>query len=363
MPESERYSHASFAPDPRAAFVVAAATCLLLLTSPAASAHGVSGGGRSTPEFVWLGITHMLLGWDHLLFVAGVALIAGTARRAAALVSLFALGHSVTLISASLIGWRVSPVKVDLVIGLSVVVVGLVAWFARPRTQLHWRLFGAAVVGFGLIHGLGLSTRLRDIDVHGVDSLGRIVAFNVGVEVGQVIALLVVAFIAGYLPARLTSAKAQRYAAMGLVVLGLAAAVLVVVERYSRPAPVTAAASGPCGEGSPSGGLPVGQGGHPGKDFFEPTETAPLDDFGHVLGDGYVIVQYQPTLPTDQLDALRAFIIGKDGARVAGGARTDLGPVLTATHRLQTLTCTGFDLAALQDFTKQWFADARSRTQ
>ena len=257
----------------RAALVVAAASCLVLLLPAAASAHGVAGGGRSAPEFIWLGITHMMLGWDHLLFVGGVALIAGKARRAATLISLFALGHSVTLISASLIGWRVSPVKVDLVIGLSVVFVGLVAWFARPRTTLHWRLFGASVVGFGLIHGLGLSTRLRDIDVHGVASLWRIIAFNVGIEVGQVIALVVVAFIASYLPAKAKSEGVQRYASIGLVVLGIAAAALVVFDRYNRPAPAPTAVSATTG------------------------------------------------------------------------------------------TCTAYDLAALKEFTKQWFADPRSRTQ
>ncbi|MET7402686.1 HupE/UreJ family protein [Dactylosporangium sp. NPDC005572] len=215
---------------------------LLVFLPSTASAHGVDGAaGRSVPEFVWLGITHMLLGWDHLLFVAGVALIAGTVRRAAAYVSLFALGHSVTLITAAITEWRVSPIKVDLVIGLSVVFVGAVALFARPKTKLHWRLFGAAVLGFGLIHGLGLATRLQDIDVHGVGSLTRIVAFNVGIEGGQVIALVVVALIAGYLPARLTSERAQRVASAGIIVLGLLAATLVVVDRANRPAP---AASG-----------------------------------------------------------------------------------------------------------------------
>ncbi|WP_238018932.1 HupE/UreJ family protein [Dactylosporangium sp. AC04546] len=215
---------------------------LLVLLPSTASAHGVDdAAGRSVPEFVWLGITHMLLGWDHLLFVAGVALIAGTVRRAAVFVSLFALGHSVTLITAAITEWRVSPTKVDLVIGLSVVLVGAVALFARPRTEAHRRLFGAAVLGFGLVHGLGLATRLQDIDVHGVGSLTRIVAFNVGIEGGQVIALVVVALVASYLPARFTSERAQRVASAGIIVLGLLATALVVADRANRPAP---AASG-----------------------------------------------------------------------------------------------------------------------
>ncbi len=246
----------------RGTTVSGAALALLVLLPTVASAHGVNGAAdKSVPEFVWLGITHMLLGWDHLLFVGGVALIAGTVGRAAGYVSLFALGHSVTLVTAAITEWRVSPTKVDLVIGLSVVFVGVVALLARPRTALHWRLFGAAVLGFGLIHGLGLATRLQDIDVHGLGSLSRIVAFNLGIEGGQIIALLVVALAARYLPARFTSERAQRVASAGIIVLGVLAATLVMLNRANRPAPA-AASSGPCTSGERVDTLPVGQGGH-----------------------------------------------------------------------------------------------------
>jgi hypothetical protein len=346
----------------RGAFVPAVALAVLLITPGAASAHGVEGAGKTIPEFVWLGVTHMLLGWDHLLFVGGVALIAGNARRAVGLISLFALGHSVTLITASLVGWRVSPVKVDLVIGLSVVCVGVLALFARPRTTQHWRLFGAAVLGFGLVHGLGLSTRLQDIDVHGVASLGRIIAFNVGVEGGQVLALLVVAFVASYLPARFTSERAQRVASAGLIVLGVLAATLVVVDRVNRPAP-TSAAAGPCTSGERAGNLPLGQGGHPARDFYEPTETAPLKDFAHIMGDRYVIVQYRPALPAEQVAELRTFVTGTEGNKVAAGPRPEQAALLTATHVGATLTCTAFDLPALREFVRAWFNDPRSKTQ
>ena len=140
-------------------------TILAFLLLAPAIASGHSGEGtttvKSVPEFVWLGVTHMLLGWDHLLFVAGVALIAGTVRQAAGYASLFTLGHTITLIAAALTEWRVSPVKVDLVIGLSVVFVGAVAFLGRPRTALHRHLFGTAVLGFGFVHGLGLATPCR----------------------------------------------------------------------------------------------------------------------------------------------------------------------------------------------------------
>ncbi|MEU0559493.1 HupE/UreJ family protein [Dactylosporangium sp. NPDC006015] len=109
----------------RGTVVPGAALTLLLLLPTAASAHGVDdAAGRSVPEFVWLGVTHMLLGWDPLLFVAGVALIAGTVRRAAAYVSLFALGHSVTLITAAITEWRVSPAAAGS------------AWFTAIRSEV-----------------------------------------------------------------------------------------------------------------------------------------------------------------------------------------------------------------------------------
>ncbi|GAA3233654.1 HupE/UreJ family protein [Dactylosporangium siamense] len=346
----------------RAVIGLGLALTFVLTVPSTASAHGVDGAGKTIPEFVWLGITHMLLGWDHLLFVAGVALIAGQARRAAGLISLFALGHSVTLIAASLAEWRISPVKVDLVIGLSVVFVGAVALFARPKTPMHWRWFAGAVAGFGLIHGLGLSTRLQDIDVHGLGSLGRIVAFNVGIEVGQVLALLAVAIIASYLPAKLTSDQAQRVASVGLIVLGFLAAGLVLLDRANRPDPLPAAASGPCAAGERQDTLPYGAGGHPARDFYEPAETAPLKDFGHVLGDGHVIVQYQPALPAEQLAELRTYITGPAGGKVSAGPRPDQAALLTATHVRGTLTCSAYDLPALQQFVKAWFADPRSKT-
>lgn len=197
--------------------------------------------------------------------------------------------------------------------------------------------------------------------MHGVGSLGRIIAFNIGVEIGQVLALFVIALIASYLPAKFTSEKAQRVASTSLIVLGILAATLVVIDRANRPAPA-AAASGPCTAGERQDTLPLGRGGHPARDFYQPTETAPLGDFGHVLGDGFLIVQYQPTLPTEQVAELRTFITSKEGNKVSAGARPDQLAVLTATHVRGTLTCTVFDLPALREFTKAWFADPRSKT-
>ena len=152
--------------------------------APAASAHGISGSAadKSTLEFIPLGIEHMLLGWDHLLFIAGIVLLAGELRRAAKLISVFVLGHSTTLIAGTLAGWRVDATVVDIVIALSLVFVGVVGWFGR-LTQ--WRWFGLGVFAFGLVHGLGLSTRLPDLGLPEDGLFGRVIAFNVGVEIGQ----------------------------------------------------------------------------------------------------------------------------------------------------------------------------------
>src|SRR5680860_162345 len=107
------------APPPRRAaqfalllFLTAAAA--LAFPSPA-SAHGISGdaGERSVLGFVPLGIEHMLFGWDHILFIGGVVLLAGGWRRAAKLITVFVVGHSITLITATLAGWQVNPTLVD----------------------------------------------------------------------------------------------------------------------------------------------------------------------------------------------------------------------------------------------------------
>jgi hydrogenase/urease accessory protein HupE len=208
-------------------------------TFPASTvlAHDITGTGDSIPEFLWMGFTQMLLGWDHLLFALGVVLLAGEPRRAARLISLFALGHSVTLIAATLAEQMISPHRVDIIIALSVAFVGAVGVFARPRTPAHWRWFGAAVLGFGLIHGLGLSTRLQEADV---SSVSGILAFNVGIELGQ-LAVILACVAAGRLLARLPRVRLDRPAVrrigfVGLVVAGVFLAGLLYSEKWTRPA-------------------------------------------------------------------------------------------------------------------------------
>lgn len=110
-------------------------------------AHGVAATGQeSIAGFVELGITHMLTGWDHVLFVVGVVLLAWLPRRAAGLLSLFALGHSTTLIAATLAGWHLDPAGVDIVIAGSVAFVGTVGLFGRPH-RYRWFTWPSSASG------------------------------------------------------------------------------------------------------------------------------------------------------------------------------------------------------------------------
>ncbi|WP_433375806.1 HupE/UreJ family protein [Actinoplanes sp. CA-142083] len=172
------------APHAIAATLTAAAA---LGAAAPAQAHGVRAkGDESVLDFLGLGFTHMLTGWDHLLFIAAVVLLAWHPRRAAGLLSLFALGHSATLIAATLAGWRLSPALVDLIIAVSVGFVGVVGVKGRPRS---FRWFGAAVLAFGLVHGLGLATRFQALSIPPGGLLSRLLAFNLGVELGQILCL------------------------------------------------------------------------------------------------------------------------------------------------------------------------------
>jgi len=169
-----------------------AAAGLSLLTPICASAHTLVGDqdpNRPVIDYVVLGFRHMVGGWDHLLFIAGVVLLAGRVRTAAKLITLFVAGHNLTLLVATLAGWQLNVTAVDVVIALSLVYVGLQGWRGHPQDL---RLTGGIVFAFGLVHGLGLSTRLQGLGLPEGGLVGRILLFNVGVEIGQLVALSVI---------------------------------------------------------------------------------------------------------------------------------------------------------------------------
>lgn len=161
-------------------------------------AHGIAEGdqafltqtsGVRLVPFVYLGAKHMATGYDHLLFLSGVIFFLYRMRDVAVYVTLFALGHSLTLLYGVLSGTHINAWLVDAVIGLSVVykaLDNLAAWRVWLGRQPDTRI---AVFAFGLCHGFGLATKLQDFALPADGLVANIVAFNVGVEIGQVLAL------------------------------------------------------------------------------------------------------------------------------------------------------------------------------
>lgn len=171
----------------------------LWLLSLVSSAHEVSSGdvevlrglsGVQLLHYGWLGAKHMITGYDHLLFLLGVIFYVRHFRDVVVLVSLFALGHSITLILGVAFSWGVNSYLVDAIIGLSVVykgfdnLGGFSSFFGeRPNEKL-------VVLVFGLFHGLGLATKLQAVAVRDDGLIANLLAFNVGVELGQLTALI-----------------------------------------------------------------------------------------------------------------------------------------------------------------------------
>ena len=171
-----------------------------LLWAGVAAAHGIEGDdqafivnatGAHIGPYVYLGAKHMVTGYDHLLFLAGVIFFLYRLRDVALYVTLFAVGHSVTLLTGVLGGLHVNPYLVDAVIGLSVVYKAFenVGGFERMGVSIDTR---AAVLIFGFFHGFGLSTKLQDLAISEDGLIANMLSFNVGVEIGQLLALGVI---------------------------------------------------------------------------------------------------------------------------------------------------------------------------
>jgi len=196
---------------PRASFITAPtrlfAFLLLLAAASAAFAHGVAEGDQgyieqtSGPQigaFLYLGAKHMVTGYDHLLFLFGVIFFLYRMKHVATYVTLFAIGHSTTLLAGVLLGTNVSSYLVDAIIGLSVVYKALdnmgayQRWFGfQPNTK-------AAVLIFGFFHGFGLATKLQQFSLSPDGLVANLIAFNVGVEIGQMLALGAILIAMGY---------------------------------------------------------------------------------------------------------------------------------------------------------------------
>lgn len=149
--------------------------------------------GPAPLPFLYLGAKHMVTGLDHVFFLIGVVFFLRRFRDIVIYVSLFTLGHSLTLLGGVLSGVSVNPYVVDAVIGLSVVYKAFenIGGFKRltrwHRLDMRW-----AVFAFGLVHGLGLAGKLQALTLSNEGLVTNILSFNLGVEIGQVLVLLAV---------------------------------------------------------------------------------------------------------------------------------------------------------------------------
>lgn len=181
--------------------IITATLVFALLLPALASAHNVSGRDASFVEsnkgaavgpFLYLGAKHMVTGYDHLLFLVGVIFFLYRLRDIVQYVSLFTIGHSVTLLAGVFAHLHANSYLIDAIIGFSVV------YKAFDNMGGFQRLFGfqpntrLAVLVFGLFHGFGLATKLQEFTLSQTGLVTNIVSFNVGVEIGQVLALTAV---------------------------------------------------------------------------------------------------------------------------------------------------------------------------
>ncbi len=179
--------------------LIAFITLLLLpLFATAVFAHGVSESdkvfieqisGMQLIAYIYLGAKHMVTGYDHLLFLTGVIFFLYRMREIGAYVTLFAIGHSITLLYGVLSGTHVNPYIVDAIIGLSVVYKALDNLGGLKRLLGFQPNTKAAVLIFGFFHGFGLATKLQEFTLSKDGLVPNILAFNVGVEIGQLLAL------------------------------------------------------------------------------------------------------------------------------------------------------------------------------
>ena len=180
---------------------------LFITMSATAYAHNVTEGdagyiqeiwGIHIIPFIYLGAKHMVTGYDHILFLLGVVFFLYRMKDVTVYVSIFAFGHSTTMLLGVLFGWGINTYIVDAIIGLSVVYKALdnlgayQRWFGfQPNTKL-------ATLIFGFIHGTGLASKILDYEIASDGLLANLLAFNLGVEIGQILALAVILIIMGF---------------------------------------------------------------------------------------------------------------------------------------------------------------------
>ncbi len=192
---------------PRRYIVAAVVLLLLLCTSLEAWAHNVAEGDKGYIQemsgiqilpYIYLGAKHMVTGYDHLLFLFGVIFFLYRLKDIGIYVTLFAIGHSTTLLFGVLTGISANAYLIDAIIGLSVVYKSLdnlgafQRWFGfQPNTKV-------ATLVFGFFHGFGLATKILEFEIPRDGLVSNLIAFNVGVEIGQLLALGAILVVMGF---------------------------------------------------------------------------------------------------------------------------------------------------------------------
>jgi len=182
----------------RSSIIVLFLLVMILTVSGESFAHGVAAGdkgyiqeitGINLISFLYLGAKHMVTGYDHILFLLGVIFFLYKMRDIGIYVSLFAIGHSTTMLAGAYFNFGINSYLIDAIIGLSIVYKALdnmgayQRWFGfQPNTKL-------ATLLFGFCHGFGLSSKIIDYEISPDGLLPNLLAFNVGVEIGQLLAL------------------------------------------------------------------------------------------------------------------------------------------------------------------------------
>ncbi|MGJ8572976.1 MAG: HupE/UreJ family protein [Hoeflea sp.] len=191
----------------RSLILLALVCAALLVDNTTALAHAVTEGDKGYIQeiygvkfipFMYLGAKHMMTGYDHLLFLAGVIFFLYKMKHIGIYVTLFAIGHSTTMILGVYYNITMSSYIIDAIIGLSVVYKALdnmgayQRWFGfQPNTK-------AATLIFGLFHGFGLATKVQEYDIAPDGLLTNLIAFNIGVEMGQLLALAAILIAMSY---------------------------------------------------------------------------------------------------------------------------------------------------------------------
>jgi len=175
---------------------------ILLILPLLLSAHGVSAADQEILSsggllaYILVGAKHMITGYDHLLFLTGVIFYLNNFKDIVRFITVFTIGHSITLIGATFLEIKADEHLIDAVIALSVLYKGFenLGGFKKLLKVNSPNLLFMVFI-FGLIHGFGLSTRLQSFDIGTDQVLAKIVSFNIGVELGQIAALIPIVFI------------------------------------------------------------------------------------------------------------------------------------------------------------------------